>query len=181
MYFYRKTRQQKRKKKGPKKWGDILLHRGRMFIFTQCRKNQRFCTREGETNQHWRIEGDREMRGKGRKEGKDRRVKEKRNRRLERAGWCRSADRRRLCWGANNLSVQGKGAERAWWRGLAMGPRPCTAHDRKEKGWGTANTTRNVRYRDIAQRAHWCVSHLHNLTLQKIQQAFINLGSAWNA
>lgn len=140
-----------------------------MFIFTQCRKNQRFCTREGETNQHWRIEGDREMR----EEGKERQVKEKRNRRLERARWCRSADRRRLWWGVNNLSVQGKGAERKWWTGLNVGLRRCTAHTRKEKKWGTSKTTHNAYHRDIAQRAHWCASLSHSLTLQKYNRQLI--------
>lgn len=142
-----------------------------MFIFTQCWKNRRFCTREGETNQQWRIKGDREMRGKGRRE---RQVKEKRNRRLERAGWCRSADRMRLWWGVNNLSVQGKGAERTWWRGLAVVPRRCTTHTRKGKERGTASMTHNAHHKDIDQRAHWCVSLTHILSLQKYNRQLIS-------
>lgn len=49
--------------------------------------------------------------------------------------------------------------------GPCCGARRCSAHTGKEEERSTANVTHNAHYNDTDQKAHWCVSLTHKLTL----------------
>lgn len=72
-----KIGQQKRTKKKRTKSEELSFYiEGRMFIFTHCRKNQRFCTRKGGNKPTLKDRKRQRNEGRG-KEGDDRQVKEK--------------------------------------------------------------------------------------------------------